>query len=768
MTPDEVLQGYRIDGYKRAFLLAVKASRVSFAAQQMRAFNLVWALSETQPVADKSVAVIGAGLAGLTAAVALRLLGAKVTLFEKANTEMHLQRGNSTRHIHPNIIDWPSDESERNLTSFPFLNWHAGMCNEVSAWIMEQWQELHDSISLRFQTVATIGGEDDTNVSVLVENKSEPFTFVIACVGFGLEQTLSGLPFLSYWDNDNLARADLQSQKRRRFLVCGAGDGALIDIARILVADFDHAKITEFVFDQNNERIRADFARIEDHLIAKIARGEFGSRKQSAANAGNWLGDQYDRLEFESDRIGKEVRLREDVSVTFCAPSGCEYSIKASAVHRFLLWILRNLDRDNADDPRLKFVPGAAIIEKDWNYWLYFVQTWTQKILFPAATAPSLKPPYKVRIGDHITETFDDVIVRTGPIGNRIVQSAPAKPAELASLDKPVRYYPIPYFSKNVVHFHNGRLEELMEDNVFRHGCTLLPELHRALRTNRAIISLGYMARHAQFQAVVNWRQLVNDLPDRFRSVSITKLIVPRRRGEIVHDDFRPVGVNTLFCGIPIEFGSEDHAALAISSKIAFYVSVNGSVRCVLPYVTDVPVGTKVFRQEMLSEAGFIGTVTEVHPPSGRAAGGIGCLLAELKGNYRISNTFGRQYSLAVDVRQRPLDGLRVCSHLSPQARGKVTRIDFQATIHTYGRIVPVAHCFGIIPLMELPFAKADDLLSLVITEQAEIVGVVVGVTLGQAAALPIDTFLHSLDAALLTGRYENPNFREGIHFFGD
>ena len=78
-----------------------KATRLTFLSQQQRALNLVWALSSDGSLTrDSRVAVVGAGLAGLTAAYAAHQLGVPVTIFKSKSVALHLQRGSELRFIH--------------------------------------------------------------------------------------------------------------------------------------------------------------------------------------------------------------------------------------------------------------------------------------------------------------------------------------------------------------------------------------------------------------------------------------------------------------------------------------------------------------------------------------------------------------------------------------------------------------------------------------------------------------------------------------------
>jgi threonine dehydrogenase-like Zn-dependent dehydrogenase len=115
-----VLEHMRVSGpYPNTYFIGSKSIRLTFLSQQVRAFNLIWALQEKRCL-GKSVAVIGGGLAGMTAALAAQEAGAAVTLYERKADLLHLQRGCQLRFIHPNVYDWPDPESSDAFTRLPW------------------------------------------------------------------------------------------------------------------------------------------------------------------------------------------------------------------------------------------------------------------------------------------------------------------------------------------------------------------------------------------------------------------------------------------------------------------------------------------------------------------------------------------------------------------------------------------------------------------------------------------------------------------------
>ena len=113
---------FRVPDRPGIYILGCYARYLTLYSQQVRALNLVAALSETGEISDgKRVAVIGAGAAGLTAAVAAAARKAQVIVLEKSEGVMELQRNNRQRWIHPHIYDWPNAEGKYDYTVL--LSW---------------------------------------------------------------------------------------------------------------------------------------------------------------------------------------------------------------------------------------------------------------------------------------------------------------------------------------------------------------------------------------------------------------------------------------------------------------------------------------------------------------------------------------------------------------------------------------------------------------------------------------------------------------------
>ena len=205
----------------------------------------------------KRLAVIGGGASGLTAAAAAALAGAKVTLFEQSRDLMPLQIGCATRALHPHIHHWPDDAAFRAVSHLPILSWTAGTAHEVALEIGAKFHEIadflnfvsSDSLQVEHARARVRPGKSGKKPRVFWKSGDEvgdEFDIVIVAAGLGVERTANDLPLTSYWRVDALGQPALV-RTSQRIVISGAGDGALIDILRATIRDFDHATFYEEV-----------------------------------------------------------------------------------------------------------------------------------------------------------------------------------------------------------------------------------------------------------------------------------------------------------------------------------------------------------------------------------------------------------------------------------------------------------------------------------------------------------------------------------------
>lgn len=236
---------------KDVYCLGPYTGRINFLSQQYRALNLAWALGEMGKVRLKTeVAIIGAGLSGITMAAALLVQGAHVTVFEAGTGEVYRQATTRHRIVYPALNWWPHDPNALNPTSdLPFLNWRARLCSEAVSDLLVQWRELHKAYEkqLTFRKEYTyLGLEredlDDKKPQVKAQERTKrpeypdyfgPYDLVVLAVGFAPENTIPNIEMTEYWREDQI-EADIKLLTApRHWIVSGFGDGGMIDALRL-------------------------------------------------------------------------------------------------------------------------------------------------------------------------------------------------------------------------------------------------------------------------------------------------------------------------------------------------------------------------------------------------------------------------------------------------------------------------------------------------------------------------------------------------------
>ncbi|NYH18861.1 NAD(P)/FAD-dependent oxidoreductase [Paraburkholderia bryophila] len=368
---ETILGRMEITEKSNVYWIGRKATRLTFLSQQQRALNLIWALVTSGTLRENSrVAIVGAGLAGLTAAFAAHRLDIKVTVIERKALPLHMQRGCQLRYIHPHILDWPEPQSTSLLTNLPCMNWGAGMASSISETVFREWGIVSGSIDARYNfDVRSVGAASDGRPVVFAEgngqNLVETFDVVILAVGFGLERTIAKLPFLSYWENDNFGRPILTGSTPRHYLITGCGDGGLIDAIRLRINAFDHAI---FVFGLNSlpnmDAVKSRLLEIDREVLAELQSG--GSIFVKVAERSDEYEKKPDDLvlkiksHIQEDEIGllleakyrdlhipSELKhyvcanLRDDTVVYINSPHRSPLSLNASILNRLAVFLLR-------------------------------------------------------------------------------------------------------------------------------------------------------------------------------------------------------------------------------------------------------------------------------------------------------------------------------------------------------------------------------------------------------------------------------------------
>lgn len=389
VSPTAILQHTAVPAEPNVYVLGSYEGRVTIHSQQIRALNLLYALKATgklDKVASR-VAIVGGGIAGMTAAVAAAKLDANVTIFERHPQFLHNLRGCHTRHLHPNIYDWPHEHAEVDATSLPFMNWRANTADQIARDLLVEWSVhvkslrivTHASAAVMLRTPAPNGTR---RITVTSGHIDEPqFDIVILAVGFGVEKAMLLQPLRSYWRDDSLHQPEIEVRTApTKYLVSGNGDGGLIDVLRLRLVDFRHEDLIREFGDQ--ERL--------DGVIAKLKDIETDAKNFICTGA-----DPSESIYFAYKNLPVKTafddhlrsKLRSDTQVIFNFPDW-PFSYNSSVLHRFLV------SRLLAIDAAMTILPG--------------------NLLAVEGHEPNLSGHFKTDSGE-ITCTFNKLVIRHGP-----------------------------------------------------------------------------------------------------------------------------------------------------------------------------------------------------------------------------------------------------------------------------------------------------------------------------------------------------------------
>ena len=253
-TPD--FEGWldlcRDPAYDGLYFLGPRQSRITFYSQQVRALRLVHALVATDQLQPKDkVAIVGAGAAGTTAALAFALAGAEVIHYSNTGGGFQLQSA-SPRLLHPHVYEWPELGSLDPRAGLPILDWTAETAGEVIKGLNQQFAaaKVHLKSSLvsksgTLQAVAPTALGWDLSFTGAAYPVS--FAKVVLAMGFGEEAVLPGAETLGYWSPGSISAAAIEAAPDVKYLLSGAGDGGLTDMMSLLISDFQHVAFAEEV-----------------------------------------------------------------------------------------------------------------------------------------------------------------------------------------------------------------------------------------------------------------------------------------------------------------------------------------------------------------------------------------------------------------------------------------------------------------------------------------------------------------------------------------
>ena len=251
MPYDRILELMSPAGAPQLYVLGAYAKRVTIYSQQARAINLIDAIQQYRCRLNKlRVAIVGGGIAGVTAAARALEYAAEVSIFEQTRRFISIQSKADHRWVHPHLYEWPYEQRElRDDAGLPVLDWTARNAEDLSSALLDAWRRVverhdrpaHEHLSTVVHTIEPDAGGYRLHWNH-VTNAAAPgtgiFDVVILAMGYGLEPNTVGRN--SYWRPDGV---DWIGQPGHQgVLVAGYGDGALTDLMRLCLVNFDHEK----------------------------------------------------------------------------------------------------------------------------------------------------------------------------------------------------------------------------------------------------------------------------------------------------------------------------------------------------------------------------------------------------------------------------------------------------------------------------------------------------------------------------------------------
>jgi hypothetical protein len=338
---NDIIRACKPDPKRAIYLLGGMSWRVSLHTQQRRALDLVEALGDDFPK-PAEMAVVGGGVAGVMCAAALFAKGHQVTLFERSDMLMPLQKKNTTRFVHPNSVTWPYSALPSS-TDLPFLNWHSAYSNEIadmigrefiSGFVGESHQGADINLAANVTKIDDSGGKLRLTFEQDGETRSDVYSGVFITTGFSSERKISGYDRFSYWEDTSPIPIATRFAKPNVAIV-GDGDGALVELIRCAWPSVNVDELYRFVAD----KFVADDAKQKSIKASEEeARKLFPTNPEAAQVA---LSVVYlDELLSSQGKKFLRSRYNDAVEMTLLSRFSQPFSPRASPIHKVLLGFL--------------------------------------------------------------------------------------------------------------------------------------------------------------------------------------------------------------------------------------------------------------------------------------------------------------------------------------------------------------------------------------------------------------------------------------------
>jgi len=269
-----VISTYRPQTGPHLFDLNSDNNGISITDQMRRGRDIIKeALGKEIIGPDKPLLIIGAGVAGMMAAVTAAKERVTTRVIEKKGTYFSVQSNCPSRWVCPTQYSWPNDGWDRGFyppdqkKSKPFV-WHRGLADVTTDALRKDIQRFinkNDYVDVIKNTVfegydLIKGNHGQLHVVPILDvppkdPKFPPaFAMALACTGFGVERTVvpdkpvEGKPKYSghiFWQVDKYEDDNPPlgiGSGKPKVLISGSGDGALQDFLRIATT-IDSAKV---------------------------------------------------------------------------------------------------------------------------------------------------------------------------------------------------------------------------------------------------------------------------------------------------------------------------------------------------------------------------------------------------------------------------------------------------------------------------------------------------------------------------------------------
>lgn len=251
LSHSALINASQLTGSEGLYFIGLYTPRITFYSQQVRALELAHALDALKLIKpDERTAVVGAGAAGVTMAVALALLGKEVVLYDPAQSILQLQSA-SSRLLHPHIYEWPRLGSLDDRAGLPVMDWTAGNGGAVCTALRAEFSKIKAALpELTFEpghllnTVTRSGGTWLLNFTKAEKPQERAFAHVVLAIGFGEERPCGDVYPEDYWRPRSIGTPATEPIAGTRYIVSGNGDGALTEALGLLISDFEHVAFT--------------------------------------------------------------------------------------------------------------------------------------------------------------------------------------------------------------------------------------------------------------------------------------------------------------------------------------------------------------------------------------------------------------------------------------------------------------------------------------------------------------------------------------------